>query len=457
VHLPVIQEDRGSLRGDGRRVAIHPADVSGRFTRARNAVFAVLILIYVALPWIPIAGHPAVFLDIAARRFYLFGASFNAQDLWLTAFVLLGLGLALVVMTTLLGRVWCGWACPQTVFLEGIFRRVERLINGSREQRLRRARGPWTRGRVLRAGATHAAYALLSVLVAHAFLAYFVSVPRLVSMVQQSPAAHPEAFTLVTVSSALMYGNFAWFREQLCVIVCPYGRLQSVLFDADTLVVGYDVKRGEPRGKQGKTTGDCVDCKRCVVVCPTGIDIRQGLQLDCLACTACIDACDDVMDRLGRERGLIRYDSQRGLAGVGRRILRPRLLIYAAVVVALVIGAVVAFRERPSFEANLLRLPGPPFSVENGVVRNTLQIHLVNKQGVPVRFTLESRGGPQGTRFVVPLSDVTIAPMESTFAPVVVESPAASFHGAFPVTVRVVAEGLGEKTVQGTFLGPGGK
>jgi cytochrome c oxidase accessory protein FixG len=454
--LPIVDESRGSIRADGRHVKIQPADVHGRFTTARRLVFLVLIGVYAALPWIHIAGHPAVFLDIPERRFYLFGASLNAQDLWLTVFVLLGAGLALLTITAVAGRMWCGWACPQTVFLEGVYRRVERWINGPREARVRRAAGAWTAGRVARGLATQASYLAISLVVAHVFLSYFVSLPEVFVMVRQSPSAHPEAFALVVALTGVMYGNFAWFREQTCVILCPYGRLQSVLVDQDSLVVGYDVRRGEPRGKaKAENVGDCVDCRRCIAVCPTGIDIREGLQLDCIACTACIDACDDIMDRLGRARGLIRYDSQRGLAGGGRRIFRPRLFAYAAVIVVAFGIAALAVRKRSPYEANVLRLAGaPPYVIDptTKLERNSFELHLVNKRNVETTFHLsaEAPAGVEAT-FAMPLETVTLASMAAMHAPVFVTAR----HGGWRVKIHVTADGVpGERVVEAPVLGP---
>ena len=287
-----------------------------------------------------IAGHPALFIDVAARRLFFFGMTFNSQDTWLLFFLLTGIGFALVYATALVGRVWCGWACPQTVFLEGIFRRIERFIEGPREIRMRRNAGPWNADKIARKMASHVFYGAFAVVIAHVFLSYFASLPATFRMVRQNPSAHPEAFAWAVAMSLVFYINFAWFREQLCVVLCPYGRLQSAMLDEHSLLVGYDSLRGEPRGKvSAEGAGDCVDCKRCVVVCPTGIDIRNGTQMECLACTACIDACDDVMDRLGRRRGLIRVDSEEGLAGRSRKLIRPRIVLYTAL---LAIGAVIA-------------------------------------------------------------------------------------------------------------------
>lgn len=438
--LPVISE--GSLGRDGRHKRPYPADVTGRFVRARRIVYVALIALWAALPWIPIAGHPAVFLDVDKRQFFLFGMTFNAQDVWLLFFALSGVGFGLVYATALLGRVWCGWACPQTVFLEALFRPIERLFNGPRNVALRRSRSGMSFDRAWRIVATHTAYLLAAVLVAHVFLAYFVSIPRVFEMVRTKPGAHAEAFGWMLAVTAVMYGNFAFFREQLCVVVCPYGRLQSVLIDDDSLVVGYDTKRGEPRGKavaSDEKRGDCVDCNRCVVVCPTGIDIREGLQLDCIACTACIDACDEVMDKLERPRGLIRYDSLRGLRatpGEKRRILRPRLYAYTAL---LVIGAVVAafaFRGREPFEANIVRLAGTPYTREEGVIRNAFELHVVNKSSRRVRFDVVPPAGT-GLGFVIPISEVELEPLASRRVPVFVTMPESEFNGDRPFAVRV--------------------
>ncbi|HLK39880.1 MAG TPA: 4Fe-4S dicluster domain-containing protein, partial [Polyangiaceae bacterium] len=243
---------------------------------------------------------------------------------------------------------------------------------------------------------------------------------------------------------------------QLCVVLCPYGRLQSSLLDEHSLVVGYDATRGEPRGKKGTAgAGDCVDCKRCVVVCPTGIDIRNGLQMECLACTQCIDACDDIMNRLGRARGLIRFDSPDGLLGRPRRLLRPRVVLYTGL---LVLGAAVAFfatRQRADFEVTLLRLAGEPYSIEGGEVRNALQLHLVNKRATPETYRLQVLP-VDGVTVVLPMPSVAIAPMADARVPLFLSVPRDTFRAEFPVRVRVVrtADERDARAVTGTFLGP---
>lgn len=451
----------GSLGRDGRRKRPYPADVKGRFLRARRIIYWLLIGIWATLPLIPIAGRPAVFLDIEKRQFFLFGMTFNAQDSWLLFFALSGAGFGLIYATAVLGRVWCGWACPQTVFLESLFRPIERLINGPRSVAMRRAGKPGLNfDKVWRIGLTHAAYLVFALLVAHVFLAYFVSIPRVFEMVRLNPSAHPEAFAWMIGVTALMYGNFAWFREQFCVVMCPYGRLQSVLLDDDSWVIGYDEKRGEPRRKASRASdasgGDCVDCNRCVVVCPTGIDIRQGLQMDCIACTACIDACDDVMDKLGRPRGLIRYDSLRGLRGEAKRFFRPRLYAYTALLVIGIVVAFVGFRSRQPIEANLVRLAGAPYTRENGKIRNAFEVHIVNKQSEEAAFHIAPVSLPNA-EFILPITDVNLGSLASTRVPFFVTVDEAKFTGDQPVALRVTAQDRAGHTVvleaRALFLG----
>ena len=444
---------QSSLRADGSRNWVQPADVHGRFTRARKIVFLVLVAIWAIIPWVRIEGRPALMLDVEHRQFFLFGATFNAQDLWLLFFLLTGIGFALVFLTSLLGRVWCGWACPQTVFLEGLYRPVERLLEGSREVRIRRDKGPWNLDKIVRKVAKQIIFILLSAFVAHVFVGYFVSVPRLFAMMKERPSAHPEAFAWAFALTAVFYGNFARFREQLCIGLCPYGRLQSILIDPNSLVVGYDKKRGEPRGKAtDPNAGACVDCKRCIAVCPTGIDIRNGLQLDCIACTGCIDACDEVMDRLHRPRGLIRYDSLNGLAGEKTRMLRPRVWLYMVLGLVGLIVATVATRTRTSFEANLLRVPGLPFLLDGADVRNAFTIHLVNKQPNAVKFLVEPLPAP-GITWVVPMNEPELEGLAGVSVPVTATAIRSEIHGNVPIRIRVKGP-TEERIIEGTFVGP---
>lgn len=456
--LPVLNSELKSsaLRPDGRRTFIVPADVKGRLHRLRHAIFALLIVAWIMLPWIQIGGHPAVFLDIERRAFYLFGQVFNAQDFWLVFFLASGVGFALIATTALYGRLWCGYACPQTVFLDGVFRRVERWIEGPRNARLRRDGAGVSLDRLWRKLLKHALFLVLAFLIAHVVLSYFVSLPNVLRYVRQNPAGHPEAFAWAFAMTAVMYVNFAFFREQLCLIICPYGRLQSVLTDSDTISVGYDAVRGEPRSHQKSATegakGDCVDCGRCVVVCPTGIDIRNGMQLDCIACTACVDACDEVMTRLHKPRGLIRYDSQNGLAGKRRRVLRPRIYVYAALGVVGLLVASLSLRSRAPFETNLLRLAGPPFVlVDDGQrVRNAFELHLINKRPDAARFIIRGATA-QGVEYLIPSPAVELGSLAERRLPVFIMAP----NDGKPRQVQLeIDDGHAVRSVQASVIAP---
>jgi cytochrome c oxidase accessory protein FixG len=285
------------------------------------------------------------------------------------------------------------------------------------------------------------------VIVAHVFIAYFVSIKALWHMIFTSPAEHPEAFVWMLALTGVFYGNFAFFREQLCVVLCPYGRLQSVLLDDDSLVIAYDEKRGEPRGKKGKAEGDCVDCRRCIAVCPTGIDIRNGLQMDCIACTACIDACDEIMDKVERPRGLIAY--KRG------RILRPRVYLYTAL---LAIGATVFFfstRTRTTFDASLTRLQGPPFTREEHVVRNDFIVHLVNKSAEAKTYALVAEPFAPDMTVAMASGGVEVPALSDTRIPIIVRAPDAT-RGRPNIRITV-SSGKETRVVEAVFLGASGR
>jgi cytochrome c oxidase accessory protein FixG len=432
-----------------------PADVRGRFDRVRKVLFLGLIAFWAALPWVKIKGNPALFLDVDHRRFYLFGGTFNAQDIWLVFFLVTGVGFSLVYATALFGRAWCGYACPQTVFLEAFYRRVQRWIQGPREARLKLHKAPYTWEKIWKIGLTQVAYVALSFVVAHIFLSYFVSMPGVLVMVRGAPGSHPEAFAWAMAMTGLFYFNFGWFREQMCLILCPYGRLQSVLVDADTVTVMYDERRGEPRalGKAKKEgSGDCVDCKRCMVVCPTNIDIRSGLQIDCIGCTQCVDACDEIMDKVGRPRGLIRYASTSEVQGEKTKWVRPRTIIYTVLYAVGIAVATFAMSRHDDFEANILRLPGPPYSVDQGTLRDGFELHVVNKTSTARSFTISPMPASNVT-FVVPMPTFELGAMESKRIPLFANMPVADYAKDVPIQIKVVPDGAEGKVVGATFIG----
>lgn len=452
----------GSMRPDGSRLAVHPADVSGPWIRRRYLAFAALIAFYVLAPLLPVGGHPAILLDVAHRRFYLFGQTFNAQDFWMVVLLALAFVFGLLLVTAWRGRIWCGWACPQTVFLEGVYRPIERLLDGPRERRLRDARAPWTGAKVARRAAKLGLFLLVSLAIAHTATAIFVGPRELLAMVREGPAAHQVAFGLTMGFTAILMFNFTWFREQFCVVVCPYGRLQSVLHDRDSVTVAYDERRGEPRGKLYRGTeagatppGDCIDCRRCVVVCPTAIDIRDGLQMECLACLQCVDACDAVMDKVGRRRGLIGLYSQQRVAGAPTRVLRPRLAVYGALFLLSVGALFASLAGRESFEANLLRPRGAnPFVLDGAIVRNAFEIHLVNKAPAAERFRI-AVAAPVPAEVVIGTPAIELASLADVRVPISVSIARARLAAPVELEVTVEAEGSGARRVQALrFLAP---
>lgn len=428
-----------TINDDGSRYFVHPADVRGFWTTWRRLAGYGLFVLFAALPFIQIGGNPAVFLDLAQRKFHLFGLTLMFQDLWLLFFLITGLGFSLFLVTAILGRIWCGWTCPQTLFLDHFVRRIERILEGDAPARRQLDAAPWTLGKMLRRGLKHLCFFLFAALVAHIGLSYFVSVPSLWNMMGQSPLLHWHLFLLVFCISAALYFDFAWFREQFCIVLCPYGRLQSALIDDSSIVVGYDEKRGEPRGKAGTVTGDCIDCRRCVQVCPTGIDIRQGLQMECIACEACIDACDEIMVKLNRPKGLIRHDSLNALAGRPSKFLRPRLYLY--LFFALLGSAVFLYAANQVKPVMLYvtRLPGAPYIREDATIRNNYLLRLANKRSTPQRFTVRLQSSASGLRSVgVTAHALSLEPNQEIQEPLILLVPDADFRGTFPVTVEIL-------------------
>lgn len=430
-----------TVKDDGSRYVIHPADVKGKFTLNRRIVAYLLILLYAALPWIQIGGYPAVFLDTDALRFHFMGLTFASQDFWLAFFLISGLGFGLFYVTALAGRIWCGWSCPQTVFLEHVYRQVERWIEGDAVKRRKLDSSGWTVERLAKRGVKHVIFVLLSLALAHMFMAYFVSVPGLWEMMHEAPVENWKVFVFVFAFAAVLYFNFAWFREQLCIMICPYGRLQSALIDEHSMVIGYDEKRGEPRGKAKDVNArDCIDCNRCVQVCPTGIDIRQGLQMECIGCAACVDACDSVMDRLKRPRGLIRYDSMEGLSGRKTKWIRPRMILYT---VLLLIGAsVFLFSIQGLGNATITawRAPGSSYYVDDTVVRNQFMVRVTNKRNDAASYRLQLESDATGISVRGVDDPVKIEGNGEVIRPVIVLADKETYEGGFSMVVKIVDE-----------------
>ncbi len=348
-----------TMEEDGSRRWLKPKLSRGKFFQRRRIMAYLLILIFTLLPLIKVNGTPLILLDIVNREFTVGFVQFLPTDTVLLALFMVSVFLAIVFFTAVLGRVWCGWACPQTVYMEFVFRPIERLLDGT----LSRGGTPKKKIQGWRLFVKYAIYFGVCFYLAHTFLAYFVGVDRLSEWIWRSaPWEHPLGFGVVALVTLAMMFDFCFFREQLCIIACPYGRFQSVLLDRSSWIVAYDKKRGEPRGKSKSASnqGDCVDCKLCVTTCPTGIDIRDGLQLECINCTQCIDACNTVMHKIGRAPNLIRYSSQARDAGETRTKLRPRVILYPMILAVVVSTLIYNLATQASFEAVALRGRGNP-------------------------------------------------------------------------------------------------
>ncbi len=424
----------------GKRIWIYPKKPAGWFYNIRNYVSWGLLAILFGLPFIKVNGEPLVLLNILERNFIIFGVHFTPQDFHLFVFAMLTFLVFIILFTVVYGRLFCGWVCPQTIFMEMVFRKIEYWIEGDANAQRRLDNAPWTTDKIYKKTFKHFLFICISILISHTFLSYIIGLDAVTEIITSSPGENPIGFFSMIAFTATFYGVFSRLREQVCTTICPYGRLQGVLTDKNTILVSYDFERGEPRGKivkkrtNAKTKdagpsnvslekmiglekadpkaiidqtpivdekplkilGDCVDCKLCVKVCPTGIDIRDGVQLECVNCTACIDACDEVMVKVGREKGLIRYDSYNGIVSQSKKIFTPRVIAYTAVLIILLAANVFFLGTRSDVEAVILRTPGMLYQkVDETHISNLYNYQVFNKtqNEMPLRFELVSEFG----------------------------------------------------------------
>jgi cytochrome c oxidase accessory protein FixG len=455
----------GTADEQGRRKWIYPRKVNGRFVRWRTWFSWLLLFIMFAGPFLTIGGNPLLMMNIPARKFVVLGQIFWPQDMIIFAVALLVFAVGIIVFTTAFGRLWCGWACPQTVMMEMVFRKIEYAIEGDAPKQRQLNAAPWTGDKLFKKALKHGIFFALSFLVGNVLLSYIIGWRELYQIVTAPPAQHLTGLGFMMAFSLLFYGIFARFREQACTFVCPYGRLQSLLLDENSIVVAYDYKRGEKRGplrrvqKSGERRqaglGDCVACNQCVAVCPTGIDIRNGTQMECVHCTACMDACDAVMAKTGNARGLIRYASLNGIERGTAVRFTPRLAGYCVVlaVLGLVLGLMIFLRS--DVEATVLRAPGSLFQqMPDGHFSNLYTVRVVNKTSreMPVELRLES---PAGSLTVMGSGNIIVPAEKLSESSVLIElDPAAMKSGTTPLVIGVYS---GEKKLQSlktAFIGP---
>lgn len=391
-----------TVDAEGKRVWVYPKKPKGSFHNARILVTVILLGLLFTGPFLSLNGNPMFLFNILERKFILFGMPFWPQDFIILGIAMITFFVFIILFTVVFGRIWCGWACPQTLFMEMVFRKIEYWIEGDANQQRKLNKAPWNKEKIIKKGSKQVIFALISILIAHTLMAYVIGLDQVIEIVSQPPTANASGFIGLLAFTGIFYWVFSVFREQACTVVCPYGRLQGVLLDKESIVVAYDWLRGEPRGKLKKNDpeqekGDCIDCKLCVHVCPTGIDIRHGTQLECVNCTACIDVCDDVMTRIDKPKGLIRYDSYNGIKEKKELKFNARIIAYSAVLLGLLSLLTFLVFSRSDVEATILRVPGMLFQEQpNDRVSNLYNIQFVNKTYEDVSLEVKLKDQPNG-------------------------------------------------------------
>ncbi|MFN8355227.1 MAG: cytochrome c oxidase accessory protein CcoG [Spirosomataceae bacterium] len=468
-----FREHLSNVTQQGKRIWIYPRIEIGTLYKMRSWLSYVLLICLFAGPFLEFDGHPLFLFNILERKFIFFGVLFVPQDFHLVAIGLLTFIVFVILFTVVYGRVWCGWACPQTIFMEMLFRKIEVWIEGDHKAQMRLDASPWTQEKIIKKSLKHFIFFVLSFAISNTFLAYIIGKKELLAIVQDNPFDHLGGLMAILIFTGVFYFVFARFRELVCIIICPYGRLQGVLLDKNSIVVAYDDVRGEPRGKLKKqpsnqpiiladsqpinTTkqGDCIDCGICVQVCPTGIDIRNGTQLECINCTACIDACNVVMDKVKKPRGLIRFDSLNGIASRQKLGFTTRIAAYSTVLLLLLGVLVFLLVTRSDIETTILRASGLTFQKQpNGMISNLYNIEIVNKTFHELPIELQTNNPNARIKFVgkAPASVNQDDMVKTSFF---IEIPQASIKdNKTPLDISVQSGGKVIDKVKTSFMAP---
>lgn len=447
---------------NGKRIWLYPKKPKGSFYNKRVLATIGFLAVFISGPFIKIGGQPLLMMNFFDRKFIIFGQIFLPQD-----FVLFGIGMIIFVVFIILftvtyGRIWCGWLCPQTVFMEMIFRPIEYWLEGDARQQKKFDEAPWSFNKVWRKSLKHLIFIVFSAFIAHITMAYLIGIEGVQALVTQSPMNNLPGFIALVAFTGAFYFVFAKLREQVCIAICPYGRLQGVLVNRDTMTVIYDDVRGEPRGRISKKEpqteapkGDCIDCNLCVQVCPTGIDIRNGIQLECVNCTACIDACDDVMEKVKKPKGLIRYASVESVEKNKPFKISKRSMAYSVVLVVLIALEAVLLINRSSVETTIMRVPGQLYQEEAGKITNLYNAQLVNKTSEMKTISVTAKDERFTVRFVGKPKTVDIAASGREDIVFFIETTPENLTGRKTDVILEVKEGEEVlETIKTSFLGP---
>jgi cytochrome c oxidase accessory protein FixG len=461
-----FRDSIGTMDAEGKRAWVYPKKPVGKFYEYRKYVSYGLLAFLFSAPFITINGHQFLMFNVLERRFNIFGMPFWPQDFHLIVIMMI-IGVVFVILFTVAyGRLFCGWICPQTIFMEMVFRRIEYWIEGDRGKQMRLDKQKWNAEKIRKKSLKWFVFAIISFLIANVFLAYLIGHDSLLAYVVDGPALHLGTFIPLLIFTGVFYFVFAWFREQVCIIVCPYGRLQGALLDDKSIVVAYDHKRGERelgRSKYRKNEdrkelgkGDCIDCFQCVQVCPTGIDIRNGTQLECVNCTACIDACDSIMESVNLPQGLIRYASEKNIEKKEKFTFSPRLQGYSVVLFILLIVFGTMLFLRNDIEARVLRLPGQLYErTDDGLIRNAYSFKLVNKTNDALDSLHILVKSHRALVKTVPQKWITVPARGLAEGSLFIDIPAGSLSGdKDKVTLEIVKDGEVIETTTTSFLGP---
>jgi cytochrome c oxidase accessory protein FixG len=443
----------------GKRIWVFPKKPKGQLHNWRIAVTTLLLGLLFAGPFIKVSGQPLLLLNFFERRFVVFGHVFWPQDFILLAITLLVFFVFIILFTVVFGRIWCGWMCPQTLFMEMVFRKIEYWIEGDAPAQRRLNSQKIGLEKIWKKSTKHLIFIFVSVLISHTAMAYLIGIDAVEKIITQTPAENIAGFTGLISFTAIFYLNFAKFREQACIAVCPYGRLQGVLLTKESIVVAYDWLRGEPRGKMFKNQiekkGDCIDCKLCVHVCPTGIDIRNGTQLECVNCTACIDACDEVMLKIGKPKGLIRFASYNSIKDGIQKLFNARMAAYSFVLVLLVTILSFSLSNRSDVKVTALKVPGTLYQRDGGFITNLYNFEFVNKTFNEKKLELKIEEPTSAVLANVDGKEIVI-PAEGLLKRVFfVKIPEIQIDNArIVVRLNVFDNGKLVETVRAKFIGP---